>query len=50
MSRGVYIYKVLGLVALLAFIVACSDGSHIYPKINGWFKIKDHDYKTLITE
>lgn len=36
MKRGVYIYKVLGLVALLAFIVACSDGSHIYPKIKGW--------------
>ena len=28
MKRGVYIYKVLGLVALLAFIVACSEGSH----------------------
>ena len=36
MKRGIYIYKVLGLVALLAFIVACSDGSHIYPKIKGW--------------
>ena len=28
MKRGVYIYKVLGLVALLALVVACSEGSH----------------------
>lgn len=45
MSRGKSIYKVLGLLALLTFVVACSEGPQIYPKINGWFKIKDHDYK-----
>ena len=28
MSRGKSIYKVLGLLALLAFVVACSEGSH----------------------
>ena len=28
MSRGKSIYKVLGLLALLTFVVACSEGSH----------------------
>ena len=28
MSRGKSIFKVLGLLALLAFVVACSEGSH----------------------
>ena len=39
MSRTKTIYKVLGLLALLTFVVACSEGPQIYPKIKGWSTI-----------
>ena len=39
MKRSISIYKVLGLLALLTFVVACSEGPQIYPKIKGWSTI-----------